>query len=144
MLSFPPDWTFVFQLVLFLILWTFLRRLLFEPNLAVLQNREQRSAGMIQEAAQVKAEAEALNEQYRARLLESRSGTLQEVDAIYREAEGQAGNLLDSARIEAGRIVAGVRETLERELSAARQDLQERVPDFSREIAAKLLGRPLT
>ena len=36
MLSFPPDWTFVFQIALFLVLWTFLRRLLFAPNLAVL------------------------------------------------------------------------------------------------------------
>jgi F-type H+-transporting ATPase subunit b len=143
-LSFPPDWTFLFQIVLFIVLWMTLRRLLFEPNLAVLQNREHRSAGMLQEAAQVKAEAEELNEQYRARLAESRSGTLQEVDTIYREAEGQAGNLLDSARAEAVRIVAEVRGTLDRELSAARQDLQDRVPDFSREIAAKLLGRPLT
>jgi F-type H+-transporting ATPase subunit b len=143
-LAFPPDWTFIFQIVLFLVLWTFLRRLLFEPNLAVLQNREQRSAGMMQEATQIKAEAEELHEHYRSRLSESRSGTLQEVDAIYREAESQAGHVLDSARAEAVRIVADVRETLERELSAARQDLQARVPDFSREIAAKLLGRPLT
>ena len=144
MLSFPPDWTFVFQIVLFLILWTFLRRLLFEPNLAVLQNREERSAGMLQEATQVKAAAGELGEQYRVRLSEIRSGILQEVDGIYREAEEQAGNLLESARTEASRIMAGVRETLERELTAARQDLQERVPDFSHEIAAKLLGRPLT
>ena len=144
MLSFPPDWTFVFQIVLFLLLGTFLRRLLFEPNLAVLRNREERSAGMLLEATQIKVEAEELGEQYRARLSEIRSGALQQVDVIYRQAEEQAGNLLESARTEASRIVASARETLERELTAARRDLQERVPDFSRAIAAKLLGRPLT
>jgi F-type H+-transporting ATPase subunit b len=143
-LSFPPDWTFIFQIVLFLVLWMFLRRLLFEPNLAVLKNREKRSAGAMQEATQVKAQAEEMGEQYRTRLAEIRSGAMQEVDVVYREAEEQAGNLLESARAEANRIVASVRETLEQELIEARRDLQERVPDFSREIATKLLGRPLT
>ena len=144
MLSFPPDWTFVFQILLFLVLWTFLRRLLFEPNLAVLKTREDRGAGALKEASQVKAEAEEMGEQYRTRLTEIRAGAMQQVDIVYREAEEQTRALLVSARADAARTVAGMRETLAQELAEARQSLTASVPTFSREIAAKLLGRPLT
>lgn len=144
MLSFPPDWTFVFQILLFLVLWTFLRRLLFEPNLAVLKTREDRGAGALKEASQVKAEAEEMGEQYRTRLTETRAGAMQQVDIVYREAEEQTRALLASARADAARTVAGMRETLAQALAEARQSLTASVPTFSREIAAKLLGRPLT
>ncbi|MBI3302790.1 MAG: ATP synthase F0 subunit B [Deltaproteobacteria bacterium] len=144
MLSFPPDWTFVFQIALFLVLWTFLRRFLFEPNLAVLKTREQRSAGTLKEASRVKAEAEEMGTQYTARLAETRVGAIQQVDAVYREAEEQARNLIKAAHAEAERTLAGMRVTLGQELAEARRGLEERTPDFSREIAQKLLGRPLT
>jgi F-type H+-transporting ATPase subunit b len=143
-LSFPPDWTFLFQIFLFLVLWTFLRRFLFEPNLAVLKTREERSAGALQEATQVKAEAEEIGEQYRTRLAETRTGAMQQVDAVYREAEEQARDLVESARADAAGILASMRETLTQEIAEARRSLTDRVPEFSREIAAKLLGRPLT
>jgi len=143
-LSFPPDWTFVFQILLFLALWTLLRRLLFEPNLEVLQNREERSAGALKEASLVKAEAEEIGEQYRTRLLETRTGARQQVDTVYREAEEQARVLIEAARADAASTMAGLRETLAQELVQARQSLTASVPAFSREIAAKLLGRPLT
>jgi F-type H+-transporting ATPase subunit b len=143
-LSFPPDWTFVLQIVLFLVLWMFLRRFLFEPNLAVLSNREQRSAGALKDASRVKAEAEEMGEQYKARLAETRAGALQQVDTVYREAEEQARSLIEASRAEAAGIMANMRETLGQELTEARRLLEERVPDFSRDIAEKLLGRPLT
>jgi F-type H+-transporting ATPase subunit b len=143
-LSFPPDWTFYFQIVLFLALWAFLRRFFFAPTFAVLQEREERSAGALQEASRVKAEAEAIEGQYKTRLAETRAGALQQVDAVYREAEEQARTLLDAARTEAGSILADLRATLSKEIAEARQSLDGRIPDFSREIAQKLLGRSLT
>ncbi|HEV8717401.1 MAG TPA: ATP synthase F0 subunit B [Candidatus Binatia bacterium] len=144
MLSFPPDWTFIFQILLFLVLWTFLRRFLFEPNLAVLTNREERSAGALKEASRVKAEAEEMGEQYRTHLAGIRAGAMQQVDTVYREAEEQARVLIESARADAARTMAAMRETLAQELAQARQSLTANIPTFSREIAAKLLGRPLT
>jgi F-type H+-transporting ATPase subunit b len=142
-LSFP-DWTFLFQIILFLCLWTFLRRFLFEPNFSVLQSREGRSAGALKEASRVKAEAEALGEEYKSRLTEARAGATQQVDALYREAEAQAQGLIDSARAESTQTITRMRETLQKEIADARRTLEENVPDFSREIAHKLLGRSLT
>jgi F-type H+-transporting ATPase subunit b len=143
-LSFPPDWTFVFQIVLFLILWTVLRRLLFEPNLAVLKSREQRTAGALKEANQIKAEAEQIGEQYRTQLAQTRGQALQHVERVYREAEEHARMLLEAARTEAAHVTASMQETLSQEVDEARRGLEARIAEFSRGIAEKLLGRPLT
>jgi F-type H+-transporting ATPase subunit b len=143
-LSFPPDWTFIFQIFLFLILWTALRRLLFEPNLAVLKKREQRTAGALMEASHIKAEAEHMGEQYKTQLAQAKVQSLQQVETVYREAEEQARLVLEAARTEAARETANMRDALNRELAEARQALDAHIPEFSREIGEKLLGRPLT
>jgi F-type H+-transporting ATPase subunit b len=143
-LSFPPDWTFVFQIVLFLILWTVLRRLLFEPNLAVLRNREQRTTGAFQEASHLRIAAEEMGERYKAQLSQTRAQSLHEVERAYQEAEEQARALLEGARADAARVTAEMRDSLRREIATARHGLEARIPEFSRAIAEKLLGRPLT
>jgi hypothetical protein len=45
MLTFPPDISFVVQIVSFLVLWFGLKRLLFDPALHVLEERERRTVG---------------------------------------------------------------------------------------------------
>ena len=144
MLSFPPDWTFIAQIILFLVVWVCLRRLLFEPNLSVLKTREQRTAGALQEAVSVKAEAEAMDEQYKTRLASSRAEARQRVDAIYKDAEDQARSVVDVARKEAEQSISGMRETLSQDIQQTRQNLEEQVPQFAREISEKLLERSLS
>jgi len=139
-----PDWTFFFQIALFLFLWHFLRRFLFEPNFSILQSREQRGAGALQEAHAVKAEAEAIGENYKSQLTEARVGATQQVDTLYREAETQAQSLLDSARSDAENTISQMRESLAKEITDVRHSLAERAPEYSRDIAQKLLGRSLT
>ncbi len=143
MLSFP-DWTFLLQIALFLLLWTFLRRSLFEPNFAVLKEREERGAGAVKEASRVKAEAQAMGEQYATQLLAARTGATQQVDALYRDAEAQAQSVINAAREEATQTIAQMRDSLQKEIAEARNSLEVRAPEFSNEIAQKLLGRSLT
>ena len=138
MLAFPPDWTFLGQIVLFLVLWAVLRRVLFEPNLVLLADREHNSAGALQEATEVKGQ------EYRTQLAEARSGAMQEVDAVYREAQEQSQELVEQAREESSQTLAQLRQSLESEIAEARHDLEQRIPDFSNQIAARLLGRSLT
>ena len=144
MLSFPPDWTFIAQIILFLIVWVCLRRLLFEPTLSVLKTREQRTEGAIQEAVAVKAEAEAMDEQYKIRLAASRAEARHRVDAIYKDAEDQARSVVESARKEAEQSIASIRGTLARDIQHTRQNLEEQIPQFADEISEKLLERPLS
>ena len=138
------DQSLIFQAVLFLALWMFLRKFLFEPHLAVMQQRTQRSEGALKEAQQVRADAESIEERYKSQLAQTRTGTMQQVDTVYRAAEEQAKALTDAARTEANQTLATMRLSLQQEIAAAKQDLEARVPEFARTIAEKLLGRPLT
>ena len=138
------DQSLIFQAVLFLALWMFLRKFLFEPHLAVMQQRTQRSEGALKEAQQVRADAESIEERYKSQLAQTRTGTMQQVDTVYRAAEERAKALTDAARTEASQTLATMRVSLQQELAAAKQDLEARVPEFARTIAEKLLGRPLT
>ncbi len=138
------DQSLIFQAVLFLALWMFLRKFLFEPHLAVMQQRTQRSEGALKEAQQVRADVESIEERYKSQLAQTRTGTMQQVDTVYRAAEEQAKALTDAARTEANQTLATMRVSLQQEIAAAKQDLEARVPEFARTIAEKLLGRPLT
>ena len=138
------DQSLIFQAVLFLALWMFLRKFLFEPHLAVMQQRIQRSEGALKEAQQVRADAESIEERYKSQLAQTRTGTMQQVDTVYRAAEEQAKALTDAARTEANQTLATMRVSLQQEIAAAKHDLEARVPEFARTIAEKLLGRPLT
>ena len=138
------DQSLIFQAVLFIALWMFLRKFLFEPHLAVMQQRTQRSEGALKEAQQVRADADSIEERYKSQLAQTRTGTMQQVDTVYRAAEEQAKALTDAARTEANQTLATMRVSLQQEIAAAKQDLGARVPEFARTIAEKLLGRPLT
>ena len=138
------DQSLIFQVVLFLALWMFLRKFLFEPHLAVMQQRTQRSEGALKEAQQVRADAESIEDRYKAQLAEMRIGTMQQVDSVYRAAEEQAKTLTDAARAETNQILATLRANLQQEITVARKDLESHTPEFARTISEKLLGRPLT
>lgn len=138
------DWTFAFQIILFLVLWAFLRRFLFEPHFEVMEQREHRNEGAIKQAQRVKAEVGEMEEQYKSRLAATRTGAMQQVDTVSREAEGQAQAITDVARNEADKVLTDMRATLQQEIANTRKELQSRAPEFARNISEKLLGRPLT
>ncbi len=138
------DQSLIFQIVLFLALWMFLRKFLFEPHLAVMQQRTQRREGALKEAQQVRADAESIEDRYKVQLAEIRTGTMQQVDTVYSAAEDQAKTLIDAARAETNQTLATMRADLQQEIAAARKDLEARAPEFARTISEKLLGRPLT
>jgi F-type H+-transporting ATPase subunit b len=138
------DWTFAFQIILFLLLWAFLRRFLFEPHFEVMEQRKHRSEGAVKQAQRVEAEVGEMEEQYKSRLAATRTGAMQQVDTVSREAEGQAQAITDVARNEADKILTDMRTTLQQEIANTRKELQSRAPEFARNISEKLLGRPLT
>jgi F-type H+-transporting ATPase subunit b len=144
MLTFPPDWTFVFHIFLFLVLLTFLKRLLFDPVLSVLENRERRSKGTLEEAHSTREEAQEMEGQYRQSISTTRASVLQQVEAVYREQEEQNRALFESAREQASAVIEESRQRIHQETQEARRVLETRVPEFSRAIAEKLIGRPLT
>ena len=143
MLSFPPDWTFLAQVVIFVIVWTCLRKLLFEPNLSVLLERQKRTTGATSEAATLNTEALTLDNQYKESLSAARAEARSRVEAIYKDAEDQAKSVVDAARKDAEQSFLAIRSTLGEEIEQTQNTLRRQVDEFAREISEKLLERSI-
>lgn len=87
------DWTtFILEILNFLVLVWILQRFLYRPVLALLDARQQRINQQTERAAQLHAEAEALQSQYQARLADWQ----QQQDAARRALEEELAQLRSS------------------------------------------------
>src|SRR5437879_2683328 len=131
MLQIPPDYTFLVQIAIFVVLWLVLKRLWFDPALRILHARRARSEGAIAEARAVQAEAERMRAEHAAAMDQARSEAEREVHEIVRQAEVEQKRLIDDAREEAQRTMADARRQITAEVSAARQGLLESAHDIA-------------
>ena len=109
------DLSLVVQIVLFLILWSILRRVLFGPVGRLMAERERRTEGAHAEARALSDEGKALQEQYDAAIAKARA-----------EGEAIKGEIREEAQRARNVIAAGNAEAL------------------AQEMAEKVLGRKLT
>jgi F-type H+-transporting ATPase subunit b len=120
MLTFPPDSSFLVQIVLFIILWIGLKRLLFDPVMHVLEARDARTAGLKREAADMKASAEESAAEYERRMHEVRQQISAASEAQRAAAQTEERHLIGEARQQASSRLMELRETLAGETEAAR------------------------
>ena len=151
-------WTFVFQIVNFLILVFLLRYFLYGRVVRAMDQREKKIASHFEAAEQKAAEATASAEaaaREKAELAAKREALLQ---AARDETARHRQELTDKAREEVGRQAARWHEDLEREKEAFLQEMQQRAgkqvcdvarraladladADLERRMAAVLAGR---
>jgi F-type H+-transporting ATPase subunit b len=120
---------FVFTLLIYPV-----NRLLLQPLVRVLEQREERTLGALERAESTLGEASGLRGQFEERLREVRSEAAERRGQVLAQGEAEAQRALARARGEAGDALERVRSGV-----AARADSSE----LAREAAAKLLGRAL-
>ncbi len=141
---FPDPVQLVILLVLFMLLIVPANRLLFEPLLGVLDERDKQIEGARERAAGVAAEADRVLGEYEASIGEAR-----------KSAEGERRKALDEARREQSRVTAEARGSAEEELARARSGVAEALEQarselrgqseqIAREAASQVLGRSLS
>jgi len=141
MLTFPPDFTFVIQLVSFFILWVGLKRLLFDPVLQVLEQREARTTGARHTAAEMSAAAQTAQAEYERGLHDVRLALAAEADAARNANQAEEQRLLSDARSQAGTQLSQLRESLRRQADAARPALTAEAHDLAGRIVERVVGR---
>jgi F-type H+-transporting ATPase subunit b len=141
MLTFPPDFSFVVQIVSFFILWLGLKRLAFDPFVALLEAREARTVGARQEAQRLTAAAQESEAEYEQRVHAARLVAAADVDATRGATESEERRLLEAARTEAGARLAELRETLARQREAARASLAGEARGLADRIVEQVIGR---
>jgi len=144
MLKIPPDWgTFFALIVSFLVFWFIFKRLLFDPFLKLLADRERKLKGLKDRTEQLIREGRVAHERHESEMIAVRREALAEREGERRRAEEEVGHLLEEARLAAKDSIEQVRTEIERELRAAEQQLGKLGDNLAAELAERVLGRPL-
>jgi len=125
MLTFPPDITFLVQLVSFFILLWILNRLLFAPFGAVLAERTEQTEGASKAAAADRTRAESLSRGIEEGLAESRRQAMTEAEAIRREAREKETAIFNAAKQDAAARLSSLRTGIDKERAEAERVLRD-------------------
>jgi len=137
------DKTFIFQMVIFFVLFYFLNRFLFRPILEVLEERRKKTEGKLKEARATDEEVEKGINDYERRLKETALKAQEEFAAARKEAVERGKAAVEKARLEADEEMKEAVGELNKTKEATFQRLREQVPGISKEIAEKILERAI-
>ena len=141
MLTFPPDISFVIQIASFLVLWFGLKRLLFDPVLRVLDEREARTLGTRQAADELTSAAHGARAEYDRRIHEVRLALSGEMDAARVDTQRLERRVTSEAREQASAQLMQLRDSLGRQAEAARTALATDARDLAGRIFERVVGR---
>lgn len=118
-------------------------RLLVQPLIALLAERERRSAGASARSDELRQQTSQLQGALSERLAAARAAAQGRRVEILTRAQQEERTLLDAAREEAGAQVEVVRSTIALESATARSTLESAARELAREAATGILGRAL-
>lgn len=139
-----PHWPSVAaNLLIFLLLIYPVNRLLIQPLLHLIEEREARTTGALERATELETATRQTGAQIEARLGEARGRAQARRTAILAEAEAEERALLQSASNDAAQSFEAVRNAVAAELADARTALGADARTLAREAASRLLGRAI-
>jgi F-type H+-transporting ATPase subunit b len=143
MLAFPPDFTFIVQLVSFFLLLVLLNKLLFTPFADLLEARRQRTEGLRGEAVRDQSEAESLARTIEQSLQEARARAGQEAESIRQAAREREAELFNQAKRDAAARLLDLRTAIGNEREQAKQSLRSEAKALATSMVEAVL-RPAT
>jgi F-type H+-transporting ATPase subunit b len=137
------DKSLIVQFVNFFVLLFILKRLLYKPFLAKMEERTAAIKTSLEEAQRVRAEAARQQEENEARLRQAHAEAAAIRDQALREAAEESRKHIEAAQAQARRLVDDTKSQLDAEVRRARDDLRREVSDLSIAVAEKLVHRSL-
>jgi F-type H+-transporting ATPase subunit b len=138
-----PNATFIFQLIIFLVLVYVVGRKILPPITAALAERQERIRASLDAADQARADAAAADDQRRAVLEEARQQAREVVAQANRSAEAVRVDFQTRGQAEYERIVGSA----ETEVALARQraveDASSRFGEITMDVVERVIGRPV-
>ena len=140
----PPDWgVFGILIVSFLAFRMIFGWLFFDPFLKLLGEREGRIKDLNERAERLLAEAKGAIADRDRQLAAVRREALIRREAERRAAEAEAARTIEGARAEARTALDNVRAGIDRDLEAAKDELEQMARRLAGELAGRILGRPV-
>ena len=130
-------WTIIFQICNLLILFHFIKKILFKRVLAILEKRQQEIDGLYDEAGKAREDAAQLREDYTRRMSNAR----EEADLIVRSAVDKAQQRSDTIVQEAKAEAAHMKQKAETEIQLERQKAYKELLGDISGMAADIAGR---
>ena len=143
MLNIEPG-LLIWTIITFIALVAVLRKVAWNPLLAVLEQREHSIRESIEEAQRARREAQLALEENQRLLAEANRESVRILEQGREEAERMRAAITDQARQEAQRLIAEARREIVQERQAAIQDLKATAADLALQATRRLLGTAVT
>jgi F-type H+-transporting ATPase subunit b len=137
------DYSVVYQIILFLVLWLILSKVLFQPYLRLLEERERKTTGAQHDSADLEYEGAKLKAQYEEKIAAAQGAGYAAKDAIVQDARQQREKILGDAREEAANTLNRLRQEVAAAMQTERQLAASEVSVVANEMVSKVLGRKI-
>jgi F-type H+-transporting ATPase subunit b len=135
------DYSVVYQIILFLVLWVVLSKILFRPYLRLLEERERKTTGAQHDSLDLEHEGARLRAQYEQKIAQAQAAGYATKETILQEARRERERILTEAREEAMKLLQGVRLEVESQMQKERQLAATEAGIVAQEMVNKILGR---
>ncbi|WP_066072962.1 F0F1 ATP synthase subunit B [Neobacillus soli] len=136
--------TILFQLVMFIILMSLLKKFAWGPLMGIMKEREDHVAGEITAAENSRQEAKKLLEEQRSLLKEARNDAQSLIESAKKQGDIQREEIIAASRTEAERIKEAARVEIELQKEKAVAAIREQVASLSVLIASKVIEKELS
>ena len=135
------DISILYQNILFVALWLILNKILFQPYLRLLEERERRTIGAEHDSADLEHEGARLRAQYEEKIAQAQSAAYAAKDAILQEARQQREKILGEARAAAASKLEQARREISLALEKEKALAAAEAATVAGEMVSKVLGR---
>jgi F-type H+-transporting ATPase subunit b len=135
------DISILYQVILFVALGLIVNKVLFQPYLKLLDERERKTTGSQHDSSELEQESARLRAQYEEKIAHAQSLAAAERERILQSAREQRERILSAARQEAEQTLAGRRQEIAAALVAERRLASAEAATIAADIASKVLGR---
>ena len=135
------DISIAYQVILFLVLWVILNKVLFQPYLHLLAERERKTTGAEHDSGDLEHEAARLKAEYEEKIALAQATGYAAKDAIVQDGRQQRGKILSQARDDATGMLDRVRKDVATAMEQEKQLAVAEVATIANDMVNKVLGR---
>jgi F-type H+-transporting ATPase subunit b len=135
------DISVVYQIILFVVLFLILNKILFQPYLHLLEEREGKTTGAQHDSADLEHEGARLRAQYEEKIAQAEAAGYAAKEAILQDGRQQRERILSQAREEAATILEGVRRELATAMEHEKPLASAEAAVVAGEMVSKVIGR---
>lgn len=137
-------WTMLFAWCNLLILYLFLKKILFKPLKKMIDSRQKEIDDMYENAAVAETDANALKASYQEKLDKATEESEEILKTAVRRAQLKEEEIIRDAQAEAARIYERAEEEIELEKKRALSEVKDEVSGMAISIAGAVIGREIS